>query len=646
MARDFLSSQIRTNQIIASRSLGVSPSILIISASNADGSGAVTNGPPADSSIFLFVSGSRGTDALTLFGGNVKTSGSLTVLDDATFGVTSADLVTFNGLISSNFVPNISETYTLGTPSLKWLRINSSTGSIDSLIVSSRGNFPSQLSGSIQRTSAGISYLVAGSGISISSASNGQITINSSGGAGSPGGSNTQVQFNDGGGFGGDDGLIYDKSTKTLIVGNLLVTGSVTAITTSNLTVSDPIIYLASGSSGPNVKSVIAFASGSQDINKSLIFGSIGANDTFAFARQDVQGGTISQSSLSFTDLAPIRASKLEIGGPGAALTSSDASSVLLFSDAAGSIKIVPGAAGLSLGNSLYSVAISGSNVRFGSNSSEFGGEIPPIPGNDVYLFVSGSAASKLALFGGNIVSSGSLLVKGPGGSTSVIGTPSGVLSASSNIQGGGNLLIAGNATVRGGLLTLEDSSGSGTLEMDAAGGFLLRNLVNSGDFVGSVRSSAGNTINFLDVRPNGSATETVVAIMPSIYPAAANPFTSTDANFFVGGAPGSKDGATRGTAVFGGDLMVSGSVYLGRTGTDIVSFRSNLGSDIIPDTNVTRNLGSPVRRFANVYTGDLHLKNDRGDYTIIEEEDCLTIRFNKTGKRYKFVLEPAPEFD
>ena len=50
--------------------------------------------------------------------------------------------------------------------------------------------------------------------------------------------------------------------------------------------------------------------------------------------------------------------------------------------------------------------------------------------------------------------------------------------------------------------------------------------------------------------------------------------------------------------------------------------------------------------RFANIYTGDLHLRNERGDYTLIEEEDCLTIRFNKTGKRYKFLLERAPEYD
>ena len=645
MARDFLSSQIRTNQIIASRSIGISPSILIISASNADGSGNVTNGPPADPSIFLFVSGSRGSDAITLFGGSVKTSGSLTVLDSVTLGESSADLITFGGLVSSNIVPNPSETYTLGTAGLKWLQVNSSTGSFEFLNATQRAIFPSQISGSLQRTSAGLSYLVAGTGISIASASNGQVTITSTGAVGA-GGSNTQVQFNDSGTLNGDDGLVYNKSTKTLTVGNLYVTGSVTALTTSNLTISDPVIYLASGSAGPNVKSIIAFASGSDVVDKSLIFGAIGANNILAAARLDVQAGSISQSSLSFTDLIPIRASKLEIGGTSAAITSSDGQNVTLYSGGGGLIKIIPGSSGLILGNSGASIAGSGSDVRFGNTSIEFGDEIPPIPGNDVYFFVSGSGSSKRALFGGDAVTSGSFIVKGLSGATAVIGNPLGVLSASSNIQGGANLLIAGNATVRGGLLTLEETAGSATLELDSAGDLALRNLVNGGGFAGSVRSSAGNTINFLDVRPNGSATETVVAVMPSIYPAAANPFTSTDVNFFVGGAPTSKGGATRGTAVFGGDLMVSGSVYLGTTGADIVSFRSNIGSDIIPDANVTRNLGSPVRRFANVYTGDLHLKNDRGDYTIIEEEECLTIRFNKTGKRYKFVLEPAPEFD
>jgi hypothetical protein len=66
----------------------------------------------------------------------------------------------------------------------------------------------------------------------------------------------------------------------------------------------------------------------------------------------------------------------------------------------------------------------------------------------------------------------------------------------------------------------------------------------------------------------------------------------------------------------------------------------------VVPSADVTHNLGSPSLRWANIYTGDLHLRNDRGDYTLIEEEDFLSIRFNKTGKRYKFLLEPVPELD
>jgi hypothetical protein len=96
--------------------------------------------------------------------------------------------------------------------------------------------------------------------------------------------------------------------------------------------------------------------------------------------------------------------------------------------------------------------------------------------------------------------------------------------------------------------------------------------------------------------------------------------------------------GATRGTAVFAGDLVVSGSTAHESTVT--------MKADILPDGNRTRNLGSPNLRWANIYTGDLHLRNERGDYTLIEEEDCLTIRFNKNGKRYRFLLERAPEFD
>jgi len=63
-------------------------------------------------------------------------------------------------------------------------------------------------------------------------------------------------------------------------------------------------------------------------------------------------------------------------------------------------------------------------------------------------------------------------------------------------------------------------------------------------------------------------------------------------------------------------------------------------GGDVLPDADGTRNLGSGLKRWANIYTSDLHLANDRGDWTVIEEENYLTIRSNKTGKRFKLLME------
>jgi len=100
------------------------------------------------------------------------------------------------------------------------LRVNGqifASGSITSLLpynyIKSEGGF----SGSLTRLADGRSYLAAGSNVTITSESNGQVTISSSGGGGgSPGGSNTHVQFNDSGSFGAISGLAFEKATSTL----------------------------------------------------------------------------------------------------------------------------------------------------------------------------------------------------------------------------------------------------------------------------------------------------------------------------------------------------------------------------------------------------------------------------------------------
>jgi putative sterol carrier protein len=60
----------------------------------------------------------------------------------------------------------------------------------------------------------------------------------------------------------------------------------------------------------------------------------------------------------------------------------------------------------------------------------------------------------------------------------------------------------------------------------------------------------------------------------------------------------------------------------------------------ILPAADNSMDLGSLSQRFRNVFTGDLHLQNDRGHWTLIEEETFITFRDNKTGRRFKMLME------
>jgi len=66
--------------------------------------------------------------------------------------------------------------------------------------------------------------------------------------------------------------------------------------------------------------------------------------------------------------------------------------------------------------------------------------------------------------------------------------------------------------------------------------------------------------------------------------------------------------------------------------------------NNIIPASPGGANLGSSTNRFANLFVQDLQLANERGDWSVVEEYEYLSIRNNKNGKLYKFVLEEVEE--
>lgn len=65
---------------------------------------------------------------------------------------------------------------------------------------------------------------------------------------------------------------------------------------------------------------------------------------------------------------------------------------------------------------------------------------------------------------------------------------------------------------------------------------------------------------------------------------------------------------------------------------------------NIVPNADYSYTLGTEQKRWQHVYTGDLHLRNDRGDWTIVEERDYLCVVNNITGKKYKMMLQPIDD--
>ena len=97
------------------------------------------------------------------------------------------------------------------------------------------------------------------------------------------------------------------------------------------------------------------------------------------------------------------------------------------------------------------------------------------------------------------------------------------------------------------------------------------------------------------------------------------------------------------------GGVDFKGTINLGdgNCGSNAVNLKGNttLYCDMMPSSNNARSIGSDANRLkavyaTDVYTGDLHLKNEHGDWTMIEAENYMTLRNNKTGKTFRLLME------
>jgi len=439
----------------------------------------------------------------------------------------------------------------------------------------------------------------------------------------------------------------------------------------------------------------------------------------------------------------------------------------LTFSDSDNTKTLTEIVAASAGGESYFSSTTAGSVFTTGSLALAGAESIdsPADIGTDVFFFVSGSNdefSNAVALFGGNLTSSGSISTRAADGSLSAYITSDGQISGSSDMQVGGtltvagtadlngdvnvdqNLTVKGNLTVQGTTTTIDTTHlvvkdpvvvfASGTAGPNKDGGIAIFSGSSTGNdlvfgrvandtwgagtldtqngtepsvlamSLANIRASvfeAGSADRVLKyngtslilsgnalVEVTGSSIGTVLENTNGTFSvgvetagqflvvasASANPYyPNVAAISSVASNVGIFSNSTDGRVIFGknknnlhasiysgslpvnpnvtflgsdkniGTAITGSEVYLSAGGTHVATVTN---SAVLPSQDVTYNLGSEAYRWANIYTGDLHLRNDRGDYTLIEESDTLTIRFNKTGKRYRFVLERAPEFD
>ena len=220
---------------------------------------------------------------------------------------------------------------------------------------------------------------------------------------------------------------------------------------------------------------------------------------------------------------------------------------------------------------------------------------------------------------------------------------PTHTLTVRGDISGSGKIITEGNVVMEGGLYVTGSSTLKGALVGYSNSQFTQKlaigdvgnkhHLTVAGDISGSgkIFNEGGiETVGSLGV--TGSATILGASVING------NSRFASSAQIGYAAAA-----SVTHPLMVSGDISGSGKIFnLGgiETAADLGVTGSVTAGNVMPRTDNTFDLGSASKRWANIYTGDLHLKNDRGDWTIVEEEDYLSVINNKTSKKYKMVLE------
>jgi hypothetical protein len=698
------------------------------------GTGGTFPAFPGSDTVF-FVSGaiggkSLGSRTVSVFGGDVVASGSITV-GTGSVTITSNEVQFFGG-VTKVYSGSGGLTFTDST----------GTKTLSELAVGGPSYWTSSTPGVVATTgSVSIGNNLTVTGNQITGSAGGNITLGSAGAVTVAGdltaGGNLTVTGNNINSSTGATAITL-SGANVIIPGDLTVQGTTVTMDVTTVTIEDPLIGLGFTSGS------VATAAGDRGF-----IGGIQSADNVAFVWQNAQSvftaarttSAAGASPITVTSYSPVRGSKFELGGTAAYVSSSDGANLLVnhtstttFTKAGtpvvqvsdyngsgeGQIK------GVTTSNALAPLWLSGSVINVGAptvsflNSDIQQATIKPqaagagvrfeaqdgtgtprlmlISGSQTTIgantglvaferagvtFMSASANAGLntlnitpaaGITTSNIVNTVSTTVSFAGAATTLnmgnaAGTNniSGVSKFPQGLSGSLTQLTDGTSYIRQGAGINVTSASNGAITIAAVGtsaagadtqiqfndggtafgasaNFTFNKATNSFTVVGDISGSNEKLSGNLAVNGGNITTTASTFNMVNVTPTTVN---------FAGGATtllnmGATAGATwisgsvdmPGNATIRGTTSLNGAVYLGDATSDDLTFNGYAASSIIPKTTNAYDLGTATLRWRNMYTGDLHLKNERGDWTVIEEEDYLTITNNKSGKRYKFVLE------
>ena len=616
MAKDFRASQIQTSKLIASGGIaGTTAGIAIYSGSNSSNTtGGITDSNIFDnvgSDVFLFVSGTATKTGTTrgeiaLFGGDVVISGTLYAerqiievdsVADGDFFVTG----NLYAIPDSDSTSAVSFQQSDGTTVFNLDSTNARVGigiatPLQTLSVVGSVSASLGLSGSLTRLVNGTSYLAAGSNVTITSASNGQVTIASS----VSDTQNTLDQAYDEGGAGLGAKITVDSqpiqmeiagaNKIALAVTGAVIFGSASADLGNHLPgIPNDTSFFVSGNIGK--KGIANTHRGMSVIGGDFVVSGASYFETgLSGSLTRLTDGTSFIAAGSGATITSASNGQITISSAGTitALNNQTANRLVTIGSTTteldGEANLTYDGTTISL-NDAVTINEAGGDNDFRVESQDVENAIlvdastnqvlilsGGSPGSDnigaaadVAFFVSGGIGRKghvtphrgVAVFGGDLVSSGtSFFYQGISGSITRLTDGTSFIAAGSNVT----ITSASN-----GQISIASSVAADTQNtLDEA-------YDEDGTGLGAKITVDGQPVQ-LEV---AGANEIALAVTGAVvFGSGSMPTLASDIIFYVSGAVGTRGTAVRGASVFNGDLVVSGGAYFNLHSSASADFR------------------------------------------------------------------------